>query len=104
MLIIKQVFCFYFFYQYFLKKNIFLSINVLTRTIIVFFFVFQNYLKARYIIYLAHNEKGDLVTGDSNGTIYVWSDGGNKITNFVKHAHEVIYIIFSAIIPSMHMK
>jgi microtubule-associated protein-like 1/2 len=38
------------------------------------------------LIYLAHNEKGDLVTGDSNGTIYVWSDGGNKITNFVKHA------------------
>lgn len=49
---------------------------------------YDNYLKAKYIIYLAHNDKGDLVTGDSNGTIYIWADGGNKITNFVKHAHD----------------
>ena len=38
---------------------------------------------------MAHNEKGDLATGDSNGTIYIWADGGNKITNFIKHAHDV---------------
>ncbi|CAC5425874.1 EML1_2 [Mytilus coruscus] len=49
---------------------------------------YDNYLKAKFIIFLEHNEKGDLVTGDSNGTIYVWADGGNKITNFVKHAHD----------------
>ncbi|XP_076105646.1 echinoderm microtubule-associated protein-like 2 [Mytilus galloprovincialis] len=49
---------------------------------------YDNYLKAKFIIFLEHNEKGDLVTGDSNGTIYIWADGGNKITNFVKHAHD----------------
>ncbi|XP_070178854.1 echinoderm microtubule-associated protein-like 2 [Littorina saxatilis] len=35
-----------------------------------------------------HNEKGDLMTGDSNGTVYIWGDGGNRITNFVKHGHD----------------
>ena len=38
---------------------------------------------------MLHNERGDLVTGDSNGTIYVWGNGGNTITNFIKHGHDV---------------
>ncbi|XP_033731772.1 echinoderm microtubule-associated protein-like 2, partial [Pecten maximus] len=49
---------------------------------------YETYLRARFIICLTHNDKGDLITGDSNGTIYVWGDGGNKITNFIKHAHD----------------
>ncbi len=47
------------------------------------------------MICLLHNETGDLITGDSNGTIYVWGNGGNVITNFVKHGHEVTLITFS---------
>lgn len=38
---------------------------------------------------LWHGEKDDLITGDSNGTVYVWGHGGNIITNFIKHAHYV---------------
>lgn len=38
---------------------------------------------------LLHTDKGDLITGDSNGTIYVWGRGGNFITNLIKHAHDV---------------
>ncbi|XP_069102321.1 echinoderm microtubule-associated protein-like 1 isoform X2 [Argopecten irradians] len=49
---------------------------------------YETYLRARFIICLTHNDKGDLITGDSNGTIYIWGDGGNKITNFIKHAHD----------------
>jgi len=41
---------------------------------------------------LTFNDKGDLITGDSNGTIYVFGDGGNKITNYIKHAHDVSYM------------
>ncbi|KAK2144181.1 hypothetical protein LSH36_780g02047 [Paralvinella palmiformis] len=46
------------------------------------------FLRAKYIICLLHNEKGDLVTGDSNGTVYVWGNGGSVITNFIKHGHD----------------
>ncbi|XP_060076352.1 echinoderm microtubule-associated protein-like 2 [Ylistrum balloti] len=49
---------------------------------------YETYLRAKFVICLTHNDKGDLITGDSNGTIYVWGDGGNKITNFIKHAHD----------------
>ncbi|GFO14449.1 echinoderm microtubule-associated protein-like 1 [Plakobranchus ocellatus] len=53
---------------------------------------YEGFLKARFINCLRHNQKGDLITGDSNGTVYVWGDGGNKITNFVKHGHEVFNV------------
>ena len=46
------------------------------------------------MICLSHNERGDLLTGDSNGTVYVWGDGGNKITNFIKHGHDVCTIVW----------
>ncbi|XP_045197699.2 echinoderm microtubule-associated protein-like 2 isoform X2 [Mercenaria mercenaria] len=49
---------------------------------------YDNFLRAKFVICLTYNEKGDLITGDSNGTIYVFGDGGNKITNFIKHAHD----------------
>ncbi len=51
--------------------------------------VVQNFLKPKYVICMLHNERGDLVTGDSNGTVYVWGNGGNNITNFIKHGHDV---------------
>ncbi|KAK0067734.1 echinoderm microtubule-associated protein-like 2 isoform X3 [Biomphalaria pfeifferi] len=49
---------------------------------------YEGFLKARYINCLSHNQKGDVITGDSNGTIYIWGNGGNSITNFVKHGHD----------------
>uniref|UniRef100_A0A1I8IVC7 WD_REPEATS_REGION domain-containing protein n=1 Tax=Macrostomum lignano TaxID=282301 RepID=A0A1I8IVC7_9PLAT len=49
---------------------------------------YQTFFKARYVVSLLHNRQGDLVTGDSNGNVYVWGGGGNLITNYIKHAHE----------------
>ena len=49
----------------------------------------QTFLKPKHVVSLLHNEKGDLITGDSNGTVYVWGSGGNTITNFIKHGHDV---------------
>ena len=54
----------------------------------------QTYLKAKFVVCVVHTEKGDLITGDSNGTVYIWGDGGNKITNFVKHGHDVSLCFF----------
>ncbi|CAH1251570.1 EML2 [Branchiostoma lanceolatum] len=48
----------------------------------------QRYNKAKYIICFLHNERGDLITGDSNGTVFVWGEGGNNITQALKHIHE----------------
>ncbi|XP_064644158.1 echinoderm microtubule-associated protein-like 2 [Lineus longissimus] len=48
---------------------------------------YQTHLRAMYVTCLTHNESGDTITGDSNGTIYVWGYPGNNITNMVKHAH-----------------
>ncbi|XP_059149817.1 echinoderm microtubule-associated protein-like 2 isoform X1 [Physella acuta] len=49
---------------------------------------YESFLKARFVNCLRHNLKGDLITGDSNGTVYIWGNGGNSITNFVKHGHD----------------
>ncbi|CAD5122248.1 DgyrCDS10695 [Dimorphilus gyrociliatus] len=49
---------------------------------------YQNFLRARFITSMFHTEKGDLITGDSNGTVYIWGQGGNVITNFLKHIHD----------------
>ena len=47
-------------------------------------------MKPRFVTCVIHSERGDLISGDSNGTVYVWGNMGNTITNFIKHAHEVI--------------
>ncbi|KAK7481472.1 hypothetical protein BaRGS_00027323, partial [Batillaria attramentaria] len=48
-------------------------------------------LRPKYFVCLRYTDKGDLITGDSNGTVYIWGDGGKKITNFVKHGHDIPY-------------
>lgn len=57
----------------------------------------QNFLRAKFTICLTFSDKGDLITGDSNGTIYVFGDGGNKITNFIKHAHDVSNVMYKTL-------
>ncbi|XP_030856262.1 uncharacterized protein LOC581284 isoform X3 [Strongylocentrotus purpuratus] len=49
---------------------------------------FENNMKAKYVISMSFRANGDLVTGDSNGTIYVWPSGGNTISHTINHAHE----------------
>ena len=57
--------------------------------LIVFVFFDQTFLKAKYTVSLLHRDNGDLITGDSNGTVYIWVAEGNTIRNYVKHAHTV---------------
>ncbi len=49
-------------------------------------------MKAKYIICITFKSNGDVVTGDSNGTVYVWANGGNTITQTIRHAHEVSHL------------
>nr|XP_054750975.1 echinoderm microtubule-associated protein-like 1 isoform X4 [Lytechinus pictus] len=49
---------------------------------------FENNMKAKYVISMSFRGNGDLITGDSNGTIYVWPSGGNTISHTINHAHE----------------
>ena len=51
----------------------------------------QRNLKALFITSCCFKENGDLITGDSNGNIYVWPFEDNRISQLVKHGHEVNY-------------
>ncbi|CAG5127063.1 unnamed protein product [Candidula unifasciata] len=50
--------------------------------------VFDKYDKPKYVLSLAFSDSGDTVSGDSNGNIYVWGKGSNRIVNAVTGAHE----------------
>jgi len=58
---------------------------------LIAFYFLQMQLKARFYHCLVHTPDGSLVTGDSNGTIYVWPPSTNTISNLIKHAHEVSF-------------
>ncbi|KAL5020042.1 hypothetical protein ScPMuIL_002934 [Solemya velum] len=49
---------------------------------------YNNFEKARFVTCILHTTKGDLVTGDSNGTIYVWGKSESKITQYIKNSHD----------------
>ena len=46
-------------------------------------------MKALLITSYCFKENGDLITGDSNGNIYTWLYEEARITQAVKHGHEV---------------
>ena len=46
-------------------------------------------MKALLITSYCFKENGDLITGDSNGNIYTWPFEEARITQAVKHGHEV---------------
>ena len=46
-------------------------------------------MKAKYVICLTFHPNGALLTGDSNGTIYLWHKDGNTIAHTITHAHNV---------------
>lgn len=46
-------------------------------------------MKALFITSYCFKENGDLITGDSNGNIYIWSFEEARISHAVKHGHEV---------------
>ncbi|KAJ8035801.1 Echinoderm microtubule-associated protein-like 1 [Holothuria leucospilota] len=49
---------------------------------------FERNMKAKYIICLTFRPNGDIVTGDSNGTVYIWPRKGNTISHVLSHIHE----------------
>uniref|UniRef100_A0A8C4TL53 EML-like first beta-propeller domain-containing protein n=1 Tax=Erpetoichthys calabaricus TaxID=27687 RepID=A0A8C4TL53_ERPCA len=49
---------------------------------------YQKELRPKCITCLLYSEKGDLITGDSNGNVYVWPSGSNTISHFIRQAHE----------------
>ena len=53
----------------------------------------QMHMKARSYTCAYHTSEGDLISGDSNGTVYVWPCGSNSLSNLIKHAHEVCFNI-----------
>ncbi|PIK48522.1 hypothetical protein BSL78_14624 [Apostichopus japonicus] len=44
--------------------------------------------KAKYVICVAFRPNGDIVTGDSNGTVYIWPRKSNTISHTLSHIHE----------------
>ncbi|XP_072742626.1 echinoderm microtubule-associated protein-like 2 isoform X4 [Anoplolepis gracilipes] len=50
--------------------------------------VFESRDKPRYVTCVAFNQNGDVLTGDSNGSIIVWARGTNTISRLVRNLHE----------------
>ncbi|XP_076314388.1 echinoderm microtubule-associated protein-like 2 isoform X6 [Tachypleus tridentatus] len=50
--------------------------------------LFEKQDKPKYVLCMAFTDVGDLLTGDSNGNIIVWSRGSNRQTRTLYGAHE----------------
>ncbi|KAK3093743.1 hypothetical protein FSP39_019600 [Pinctada imbricata] len=50
--------------------------------------IFDKHDKPKYVLCVAFAENGDVISGDSNGAIFVWSKGNNRISQAVTGAHE----------------
>ncbi|KAM4642300.1 echinoderm microtubule-associated protein-like 2 isoform 2-T2 [Discoglossus pictus] len=50
--------------------------------------VFEKHEKPRFVLCVAFAENGDVVTGDSNGNLYVWGKGTHRISLAVTGAHD----------------
>ncbi|KAG9468759.1 hypothetical protein GDO78_022006 [Eleutherodactylus coqui] len=50
--------------------------------------VFEKHEKPRFVLCVAFAENGDVVTGDSNGNLYIWSKGSHRISQAVVGAHD----------------
>ncbi|CAL1527600.1 unnamed protein product [Lymnaea stagnalis] len=50
--------------------------------------IFDKYEKPKYILCLAFADSGDVLSGDSNGNIFVWGKGSQRIINAMPAAHE----------------
>ncbi|XP_070181364.1 echinoderm microtubule-associated protein-like 2 isoform X3 [Littorina saxatilis] len=50
--------------------------------------IYDKYDKPKYVLCLAFAANGDVLSGDSNGNIFVWGKGSNRITQSVVAAHD----------------
>lgn len=44
--------------------------------------------KPRYVTCLAFSQTGDLITGDSNGNVFIWGRGYNAVTKALRKVHD----------------
>nr|CDS29739.1 echinoderm microtubule associated protein1 [Hymenolepis microstoma] len=49
--------------------------------------VFDKYEKPKFVLSMVFAENGDLITGDSNGNIFLWTRGSNRIGHAVLGVH-----------------
>lgn len=50
--------------------------------------IFDKHEKPKYVLSLAFSDAGDVLTGDSNGNIFVWGKGSNRIVKAMLGAHD----------------
>ncbi|KAG1674246.1 echinoderm microtubule-associated protein [Nymphon striatum] len=50
--------------------------------------IFEKFDKPKYVLCLAFTDMGDILTGDSNGSVLVWPRGSNRVDRTVANAHE----------------
>ncbi|KAG8183584.1 hypothetical protein JTE90_025141 [Oedothorax gibbosus] len=50
--------------------------------------LFEKQDKPRYVLCVSFTETGELLTGDSNGNILVWSRGSNRVARAIYNAHD----------------
>ncbi|KAM3173602.1 hypothetical protein ACTXT7_012184 [Hymenolepis weldensis] len=59
--------------------------------------IYDKYEKPKFVLSMVFAENGDLITGDSNGNIFLWTRGSNKISHAVLgvHAGGIFALTFS---------
>lgn len=50
--------------------------------------IFEGRDKPKYVTCVAFLQSGDIVTGDSNGSLTIWARGTNTVAKLVKNVHE----------------
>ncbi|OWF36267.1 echinoderm microtubule-associated protein-like 2 isoform X2 [Mizuhopecten yessoensis] len=50
--------------------------------------IFDKHEKPKYVLCLAFADSGEVISGDSNGNIFIWGKGTNRITQAVTGSHE----------------
>ncbi|XP_046557934.1 echinoderm microtubule-associated protein-like 2 isoform X13 [Haliotis rubra] len=50
--------------------------------------IFDKHDKPKYVLCLAFADNGDVISGDSNGNIFIWGKGSNRISQAINGAHE----------------
>lgn len=50
--------------------------------------VFEKHPKPKYMLCFAFGQSGEVISGDSNGNIFIWENGSNHISQEITAAHE----------------
>lgn len=50
--------------------------------------IFDKHDKPKFVLCVAFAENGDVISGDSNGNIFIWPKGNNRISKAIEGVHE----------------